>query len=330
MLSDSTDEMTDWLLSGLELKSTVFHVGQYCGTWQASTAGRHLASFHVVLYGECWLHVAAGPERAAHSIHLQAGDAAFLVRDVPHCLSPSAEPPAAGSETARMGVMTPVEPEQIHERTGAGVGIACGFFEFASALDGLMVGLLPERIIARHDHPSMEKARTIFRLIQDEALGGADAVSPVLARLTGLLFLYALRAHDRDEDAVPSFWRLLRHPAFAQLAGAIVETPERCWTTQTMAAFVHMSRSRFCRLFGELAGQPPAQFVALVRMKLAATMLAHGASTAKVIEQVGYHSESAFARAFQRVIGVQPGSWRRGHPVARDQQTRSIQSGAIH
>ncbi|MEM5299986.1 hypothetical protein VSR82_37780, partial [Burkholderia sp. JPY481] len=38
MLSDSTDEMTDWLLSSLELKSTVFHVGQYCGTWQASTA----------------------------------------------------------------------------------------------------------------------------------------------------------------------------------------------------------------------------------------------------------------------------------------------------
>jgi AraC-like DNA-binding protein len=330
MISQSTDDMADWLLSSFELKSTVFHVGQYCGTWQASTAGRSLASFHVVLYGECWLHLAAGPGRAAQSIPLRAGDAVFLMRDVAHCLSPTPEPPPPGNETMRAGVMTQLEPDQACEATPVGVGIACGFFEFASALDGLLVSLLPDRVIARHGHPSMDKARTIFSLIRDEALRDVDSASPVLARLTGLLFVYALRAYDQDEHATPSFWRLMRCPAFAPLAGAIVESPARRWTTQTMATFVHMSRSRFCRLFGELSGQPPAQFVALVRMKLAATMLTQGTPIAEVIEQVGYQSESAFARAFRRVTGVQPGSWRRSHPVASAQHTRPMQSGTIH
>ncbi|PLZ03126.1 AraC family transcriptional regulator [Burkholderia sp. WAC0059] len=316
MSSASADNMTDWLLAGLELKSTVFHVGQYCGTWQASTAGRHLASFHVVLYGECWLHLAAAPGREAQSIRLGAGDAAFLLRDVPHCLSPSAEPPPPGSETARVGAMSPLEPDAARALTPDGVGIACGFFEFASALDGLLVSLLPERIVARHGHPSLAGARTLFGLIRDEALRDADSPSPVLARLTSLLFVYALRALGHDERAAPSFWRLMRDPAFAPLASAIVESPARPWTTQTMAAFVHMSRSRFCRRFGELSGQPPAQFLALVRMKLAAAMLAHGASMAEAAERVGYRSESAFAQAFRRVTGVQPGSWRRSHPSA--------------
>ena len=51
-MSPHAETIADWLLSGLELKSTIFHVGQYCGAWQASTAGRHRASFHLALHGE--------------------------------------------------------------------------------------------------------------------------------------------------------------------------------------------------------------------------------------------------------------------------------------
>ncbi|MCR6654121.1 MAG: cupin domain-containing protein [Cellvibrionaceae bacterium] len=66
------DRLIHWLVSSLELETTLFHVGQYCGSWRASTAGRSKASFHLVLDGKCYLHI---PDRAP--IPLEAQDAVF-------------------------------------------------------------------------------------------------------------------------------------------------------------------------------------------------------------------------------------------------------------
>jgi AraC family transcriptional activator of mtrCDE len=65
------DKTFHLLLSNLELESSLFHVGQYCGDWRASTAGRTKASFHIVLHGGCWLHFSAG----GPSVRLHAGEA---------------------------------------------------------------------------------------------------------------------------------------------------------------------------------------------------------------------------------------------------------------
>jgi AraC-like DNA-binding protein len=316
-MSSHADTLADWFISGLELKSTIFHVGQYCGDWQASTAGRHRASFHLALHGECWLHLPAKLGRPARSVKLSPGDAVFLLHDMPHCLSPDPRPPASGHESERVGAMSPLTSPDDQLAPGDGsVGIACGFFEFSSGLDDMLLSLLPDHVVARHDNPSLQGARAIFDLIRAEALRDVHTPSPVIARLTDLLFVYALRAvADRDEID-PCFWSLMRRPEFAPLVAAILEAPADRWTTDSMANFVHMSRARFCKQFVDIAGQPPAQFLALVRMKLAAAMLRGGASMPDAAERVGYHSESAFAQAFKRVTGVQPGVYRRaGKPA---------------
>ena len=308
----NADRIADWLLSGLELKSSIFHVGQYCGTWQASTAGRHRASFHLVLHGECWLHLPAATERAAHSIRLTEGDAVFLLHDMPHCLSPDPRPPVTGHESGRIGSMSPLtSPRDVSAAGNESVGIACGFFEFSSGLDDMLLSLLPDHIVARHDNPSLDGARAVFELIRAEAHRDPHVPSPLIARLIDLLFVYALRALGGRDEIAPCFWSLMRRPEFAPLVSAIVESPGERWTTDSMASFVHMSRSRFCKQFVDISGQPPAQFVTLIRMKLAAAMLRGGARTPDAAERVGYQSESAFAQAFKRVTGVQPGAWRR-------------------
>jgi AraC-like DNA-binding protein len=316
------DKMTSWLLSGLELKSTIFHVGQYCGSWQASTAGHQRASFHLVLHGECWLHLPANADRNAQSVRLVAGDAVFLLHDMPHCLSPDSQPPASGRESGRIGTMAPLTlPSTARPADKTEVGIACGFFEFSSGLDDMLLSLLPDHIVARRNNPSLEGARAIFDLIRAEALLDPQVPSPLIARLTDLLFVYALRALGDDEIA-PCFWSLMRRPELAPLVSAIVESPDKRWTTDAMAVFVHMSRARFCKQFVDVSGQPPAQFVTLIRMKLAAAMLRNGASTPDAAERVGYQSESAFAQAFKRVTGVQPGAWRRSR-AAREVSSAS-------
>jgi AraC family transcriptional activator of mtrCDE len=323
------ETIADWFLSGLELKSTVFHVGQYCGNWQASTAGRHQASFHLALHGECWLHLPETAERPARSVKLFPGDAVFLLHDMPHCLSPDPQPPARGQESERIGTMSPLTPSGDKVKTSDGsVGIACGFFEFNSGLDDMLLSLLPDHIIARHDNPSLEGARAIFDLIRAEAMRDVHTPSPLIARLTDLLFVYALRSVEGRDEIAPCYWSLMRRPEFAPLVGAIIESPAERWTTDTMASFVHMSRARFCKQFVDIAGQPPAQFVTLVRMKLAASMLRGGASMPDAAELVGYHSESAFAQAFKRVTGVQPGVWRRR--AVKPAATREPALAALH
>ncbi|WP_083254220.1 AraC family transcriptional regulator [Pandoraea sp. ISTKB] len=304
------DRVADWLLAGLELKSTLFHVGEYCGTYQASTAGHQRASFHVVLDGGCYLHIGADSGNPARTISLSTGDAVFLLSDVPHALTSSATPPS--DLTTRLGQMTPLTaaPRKPSPETSS-VALACGFFEFRTDLDALVLGMLPNPIVARRDSGRLEGMTQIFTLIQAEARRPGDTPSPLLARLTDLLFYYALREAVHAEDVAPGMWRLMRRDAFGRLAAAIIESPARRWTTDSMADFVHMSRARFCKQFAEIGGQPPAQFVTLVRMKTAAALLRAGVSLPDTAEQVGYQSESAFAQAFKRVTGVQPGAWRR-------------------
>ncbi|WP_306345274.1 helix-turn-helix transcriptional regulator [Pandoraea nosoerga] len=206
--------------------------------------------------------------------------------------------------------------------------MACGFFEFRTDLDALALGMLPNPIVARRDSGRLDGMTQVFGLIQAEARRPGEAPSPLLARLTDLLFYYALREAVHAEDVAPGMWRLMRRDAFGRLAAAIIESPGERWTTDAMAAFVHMSRARFCKQFAEIGGQPPAQFVTLVRMKTAAALLRAGVPVPEAAEQVGYQSESAFAQAFKRVTGIQPGAWRR-QSQASDGRLVAPATGAV-
>jgi AraC family transcriptional activator of mtrCDE len=73
----------------------------------------------------------------------------------------------------------------------------------------------------------------------------------------------------------------------------------------------HMSRASFYKHFIGASGQPPAQFLLLLRMKIAAQRLHAGDTIERAAEHVGYRSPAAFSRAFMKVIGEQPGAFRR-------------------
>ncbi|KAF0092787.1 MAG: AraC family transcriptional regulator, partial [Hyphomonadaceae bacterium] len=72
-----------------------------------------------------------------------------------------------------------------------------------------------------------------------------------------------------------------------------------------------MSRATFFKRFSQVAGQTPNIFLVMVRMKMAAQLLRQGRSISQVAEKVGYQSESAFSKAFKKVIGQQPGAYQK-------------------
>jgi AraC family transcriptional regulator, alkane utilization regulator len=78
---------------------------------------------------------------------------------------------------------------------------------------------------------------------------------------------------------------------------------------------VGLSRSVLAERFTDIVGQPPMQYLAMWRMQLASRLLADGGHVAAVAGAVGYESEAAFSRAFKKLVGQAPATWRRSTVV---------------
>ncbi|MCY1544700.1 RCS-specific HTH-type transcriptional activator RclR [compost metagenome] len=64
--------------------------------------------------------------------------------------------------------------------------------------------------------------------------------------------------------------------------------------------------------FQMLVGSSPMQYLTQWRMLLAANLLSHSnAPLARIAEDVGYQTDTAFSRAFRREFGAPPAAWRR-------------------
>jgi AraC-like DNA-binding protein len=73
-----------------------------------------------------------------------------------------------------------------------------------------------------------------------------------------------------------------------------------------------VSRSVLAQRFTELVGDSPMRYLASWRIQLAKQMLREGKhSIQEIATHVGYESEAAFNRAFKRLTGSPPASWRR-------------------
>lgn len=72
-----------------------------------------------------------------------------------------------------------------------------------------------------------------------------------------------------------------------------------------------MSRSGFATAFAERVGEPPASYLARVRMARAERLLLEQDwPLPRIAEAVGYASPAAFSVAFKRLRGIPPGAVR--------------------
>ena len=304
-MTPDTDQLARWLLGSLQLDTAVLHVGQYCGRWRASTAGRELGSFHLVLKGHCYLHLDRAPP-----IALGPRDGVFLLRDLPHFLSPHADPLLPVSAQAMAPLHTQVD--------GAATALACGFFQFHGAASKLIVDSFPPYLLIRGQAPAFAAASALFELILQEAGGDPEQPSPLITRLVELLFFYLIRHVAQGQQVAGGLLSLLHRPEFSPLLERMFAAPADDWSIENMAKAACMSRASFCKHFASASGHSPAQFLLLLRMKIAARRLHDGASVERVAELVGYRSHAAFTRAFKRATGEQPGAYR------RDQRQRQL------
>jgi len=77
-----------------------------------------------------------------------------------------------------------------------------------------------------------------------------------------------------------------------------------------LARSVGMSRFHFARIFSELAGIPPHQYLLQVRLRAAASRLLQGDTVTHACFACGFQNLSHFTRTFHRHFGVLPSTYR--------------------
>jgi AraC-like DNA-binding protein len=148
-------------------------------------------------------------------------------------------------------------------------------------------------------------------LISEAAAPGAGNRA-VVARLAESLFIEVLRWQLRYAAESRGGWLAGVHdPQIGRVLRLLHALPDRPWTVDELASEAAMSRSALAKRFVELVGQSPIQYLAGWRMHLAKNLLRESTlGIGEIAGRVGYESEAAFNRAFRRLVGSPPATWR--------------------
>ena len=277
---------------------------------------QHLISYHLVTEGACWAIPAEGAP-----VRLNTGDVIVFPGGDPHVMC--SDPTVSRGVALDMKRIKPAVqwPHRIiGERSGPNrLGIVCGFLGCDVRPFNPLLAALP-RIMVVSDRNGAKNGwlGQFMSLAVAEATEKRAGGEGVLARLSELMFVEAVRRHL---DALPSDetgWLAgLRDRAVGRALTLLHSRPTHPWTLEELAREVGLSRSSLAERFMHFVGQPPMHYLTHWRMQMAAGLLSDGTrSVATIAEDVGYESEAAFSRAFKKLVGAPPASWRKQRTAA--------------
>ena len=192
-----------------------------------------------------------------------------------------------------------------------GTGLLCGEMRFQHKGSRYILDALPPVFVIRYD-ASNPWLRSLLEMIVTENMCVSPASKALLDKLSELLFTYALRQYLTDNPGEVGMLAIYGHARLAQAINAVHQHPEYEWTLESMAKEAALSRTTFVETFKAVSGWTPGQYLTWWRMQLAWSKLRSGESTAEVANSVGYKSESAFSRIFQKTFSTAAGKVRRG------------------
>ncbi|QHT61027.1 AraC family transcriptional regulator [Paenibacillus lycopersici] len=166
--------------------------------------------------------------------------------------------------------------------------------------------------------------------------GRITALSEAFARLTGQLealsadqaapddALSRMRAHIRFQELLLFAFEQFRAELGARVdsRSAVERIVERLsrdfreeWSIERMASDANLGVWQFRRLFRELTGRNPNEYIAELRIERAKELLfASDEPLAAVARKVGFHDEYYFSRRFRQLTGHTPRTYARSQP----------------
>ncbi len=262
------------------------------------------AAFHFLLDGECTLQV------GGRSIALTAGDAVLLPSSPPHRVRTTGAGSTRGIIDTPGATFDTIRTETDDESV---IDLLCGHYTFGSAAGAMLVRSLPDPLLVSFgaDREGDDALRSMTAVMRHEALNDGPGTSAILSSVSTALLAMVLR-RSTGGLAESALWTAVDDPRIARVIDAVLRDPGAGWSIEKLAGIATMSRATFLRHFGRQTGSTVGAFLTTIRLMTAADLLSDGDLTvASVAAKVGYHSESAFARAFAQATGTTPGRFRR-------------------
>jgi AraC-like DNA-binding protein len=272
----------------------------------------HLIAYHVVVEGKCFAGIIG-----EKPITVEAGEVIVFTNGDPHALSSSpgmrADPITPDTLNAALAGHLP------HFLNYGGAGpvsakLVCGFLACdARPFNPLLENLPP---VIKAGDPKGNDAGWLGQFIRFaimESTNKRAGGESVLAKLSELMFIEVVRRYLEALPPEQAGWLAgLRDPFVGKALSLLHGAPAFSWTIEELAKQVGLSRSVLAERFTNLVGTPPLHYLAKWRMQIALGILSRGnANVASVAAEIGYESEAAFSRAFKKMMGIPPSTWRR-------------------
>ncbi|MFE2546275.1 AraC family transcriptional regulator [Actinacidiphila glaucinigra] len=265
------------------------------------------AKFTSVLAGSCTVDTPG----LAQPLTLRVGDSFLLTRPQEFVLatSPHADvQPASpvfstgGSEGAQVG---PADQPVTARLVG-------GSFTFGHRARELLLDTLPALIHLPSHADAASMVPHLLSRIDRETQHRSLGAQVVTEHLALVLLIDAVRHHLADHPNRAGWLRGLSDPVVSAALHAVHADPSRRWTVRLLADTANVSRSTLAARFKAAIGQGPLEYLTRWRLELGAHQLAATEQTvAAIAGTVGYSSESSFALAFKRELGIPPGIYRK-------------------
>jgi AraC family transcriptional activator of mtrCDE len=281
------------------------------------------APFHIVTYGSCLIDV---EDRTG--LQIEAGDVVVFPHGARHTLRGLPKFQTSSSEIRiqrrlydELVIKTNVEGE-------SDTKIICGRLRFEQVQDNMVLAALPPFVVLR---AHSARLRRIVEGIRDELEEDRLGAAAIAASLASSLMVIILTIYFESTVERRGILALLTQRQTARAFAAMLSEPGRPWMLDELAERANTSRATLVRMFQKAVNAAPLAFLADLRLSLARhRVLTTRTPLALIAEEIGYQSESAFSRAYNRRFRVSPGSERKGseEEVAANQQTDTKPAGA--
>ena len=265
--------------------------------------------FHLITEGECFVELDGQPP-----MRLSAGDAIIFPQGDAHRMSSEPGLPPA-TPARRLDDVLKRRPRQLaYGGGGATTRLVCGYLACDKRLAGMLLAGLPPvvRVNVRGSNAGIWLEASV-RYALAEARSPRPGGAGVLAKLSEVLFIEVLRLYMNEQSAGRTGWLAgMGDRIVGSALNALHKEPAQAWTLEELARSAGTSRSVLAERFQQLVGSSPMQYLTQWRMLLAANLLCRSnAPLARIAEDVGYQTDTAFSRAFRREFGTPPAAWRR-------------------
>ncbi len=271
--------------------------------------------FHLITEGECYVELGSEPP-----VRLTAGDVDIFPQGDAHRMS--SQPGLTPATGARLDALLSRRPRQLaYGGGGAPTRLVCGYLAGDARLAGMLLAGLPPlvRVNVRGSAAGAWLEASV-RYALAEARSPRPGGAGLLAKLAEVLFIEVLRLYMHEQGEGRTGWLAgVGDRIVGAALNALHKHPAHAWTLDELARTAGTSRSVLAERFQQLVGSSPMHYLMQWRMLLAANLLCRSnAPLARIAEDVGYQTDTAFSRAFRREFGAPPAAWRRSQ-AARNQ-----------